>query len=78
MDVNEYAFAMQVLVYTAHHNSINLAIIFDFSQKYAVAQYDEILEMLCEDGYLFETGKTYIYTSPILQLWCKKNNTYGI
>ena len=78
LEVNEYLFAMDVLKFTAVSNSIDKPACFDFAQKYKVDNYKEILNSLCEDGYLFETDGTYIYTSPILQLWCKKNNTNGI
>jgi len=78
LDNNEYLYAMGVLVYTAQNDTIDKAIFFDLSQKYAVDNYKGIMEGLCEDGYLYETEETYRYTSPILQLWCKKNNGDGI
>jgi AAA+ ATPase superfamily predicted ATPase len=78
LEHSEYQFAMDVLKYTAHHDMIDKAIYFDLSQKYEVGNYREILDGLCEDGYLYETGEKYMYTSPILQLWCKTNNNYGI
>ena len=77
LERNEYQFAMEVLKYTANNDIIGKANYFDMAQKYELINYREILEVLCEDGYLYEMNETYTYTSPILQLWCKTNN-YGI
>ncbi len=78
LERNEFLYAMEVLIYTAQNDTMDKAIFFDLSQKHAVDNYKEILDGLCEDGYLYEKGGKYMYTSPILQLWCKKNNVYGI
>ncbi len=74
LEHNEYQFAIEVLKYTAHHDKIEKAIFFDLSQKYSVNNYRDILDGLCEDGYLYITEEQYMYTSPILQLWCKNSN----
>ncbi len=78
LDTNEYLFAMEILMYTAKNDCIEKAVCFDFAQKHTVDKFKEILGELCEDGYLYESDGNYRYTSPILQLWCKKNNDYGI
>jgi hypothetical protein len=70
----EYDFAMEVLKYVANNDSIDEAILYDTSVKHAIDNQKDITDMLCEDGYFFKSEAVYIYTSPILQLWCKKFN----
>ena len=74
LEANEYTFAMEVLSYVAHKDSIDEAVLHDTSVKHELNSSKEIIEMLCEDGYLYKSGSTFIYTSPILQLGCKKFN----
>ncbi len=78
LEPNEYLFAMDVLMYTAKNDSIDDLYINDCAIKHTLTNKKEILEMLCEDGYLFLSDKVYVYTSPILQLWCKKFNNNDI
>jgi len=74
LESNEYRFAMEVLAYTARHDTIDILYINDCAVKNELDNKKEIMDMLCEDGYLFESDGSFIYTSPILQLWCKKFN----
>lgn len=74
LEVNEYAFAMEVLSHVARQDSIDEATLFDKAVKHEVNNQKDIIDMLCEDGYLYKSGSNFIYTSPILQLWCKKFN----
>jgi hypothetical protein len=69
----EYAFVMEVLEYIAQEDSIENNILHDLSVKHNVTDYKLVMDMLEGDGYLFLTDKKYQYTSPILQLWCKKH-----
>ncbi len=78
LETNEYNYVMQILAYTANNDSIDEGVLFDRSLKHKVADYKELIEMLCEDGYLYRNGKDLVFTSPILQLWCKKFNSDGI
>jgi hypothetical protein len=74
LERHEYAYAMEILTYTAKNDSVDEAIIYDLAVKHALDNQKEMIEMLCEDGYLFKSEQVFIYTSPILQLWCKKFN----
>lgn len=69
----EYQFVMEVLKYVAKNDTIDDAIINDLGVKYNIVEIKNILQLLEGDGYLFLKNGSYRYTSPILQLWCKKH-----
>jgi hypothetical protein len=70
---SEYAFVIEVLMHTAENNTIDVAVLYDKGVKYGLFEVKQILDVLESDGYLLDTDKVYRYTSPILQLWCKKH-----
>jgi hypothetical protein len=70
---NELDFVMDVLKYVALNDQIEDDVLHDKTVKHRLTELKPILEMLENDGYLFKTGGAYRYTSPILQLWCKKH-----
>ncbi len=69
----EYEFVMKVLEYVAKNDFIENNILNDLTVKYNISELKSIMNILEGDGYLFFTEKQYRYTSPILQLWCKKH-----
>lgn len=69
----EYQFVMEVLKYVAKNDTIDDAIINDLGVKYNIVEIKNIIQLLEGDGYLFLKNGSYRYTSPILQLWCKKH-----
>lgn len=70
---NEFDFVMEVLNYVALNDTITEAILHDKSVKHSVKEHKLLIETLTSDGYLVFTNNAYRYTSPILQLWCKKH-----
>lgn len=70
---NEYEFVMDVLKHVAENNEIEYNVLFNKNVKYAISDLKSTMNMLEGDGYLFKHDNHYRYTSPILQLWCKKH-----
>ncbi|HLP12122.1 MAG TPA: ATP-binding protein [Flavobacteriales bacterium] len=69
---NIYLFVMDVLKYTASNDVITKAVLHNMSVKNNLEEVKSVLETLEGDGYLFKNEDVYQYTSPVLQLWCKK------
>ncbi|MBC7865625.1 MAG: AAA family ATPase [Bacteroidia bacterium] len=69
----EYKFVMEVLTITAKNDKIEPNVLNDMGVKHQLQETKTIMEILESDGYIFENGGHYRYTSPILQLWCKKH-----
>lgn len=70
---NEHVFVMEVLKHVAENDTIEYNILFDLSVKHGIEELKVVMVSLEDDGYLFEQERQYRYTSPILQLWCKKH-----
>jgi uncharacterized protein len=70
---NEYGFVMDVLKFTAKNDAIDNNDIHNLAVKNGNVDNKTCMDILESDGYLFITNKEYRYTSPILQLWCKKH-----
>jgi hypothetical protein len=71
--LNEFDFVMDILKNVAVNDKIGNDILNDRSVKFKISEPKLIMEILESDGYLFFTDGAYQYTSPILQLWCKKH-----
>lgn len=69
----DFNFVMEVLQYVAVNEKIGQDILNDLAVKFGIADQKIIMEILESDGYLFISEGSYCYTSPILQLWCKKH-----
>lgn len=69
----EYVFAMELLKLIAQLNSVKYDQLYDLSVKYKIKDLKYLMDLLEGDGYLFKKENEYFYTSPILQLWCKKH-----
>jgi uncharacterized protein len=70
---NEYSFVMDVLKFIAKYDSIDGNDIHNLGVKNGNADTKACMDILESDGYVFTTQKTYRFTSPILQMWCKKH-----
>ncbi len=71
---NEYNFVFDVLEFIALQDTISIDRILDFGVKHSVEETRRIMDILEGDGYLFKSDeKIYRYTSPILQMWCRKH-----
>jgi len=71
----EHAFVIDVLKFVALHHEISEDIMVDFSVKHHVENLQRIKNILEGDGYLYYSHEEnmYRYTSPILQLWCRRH-----
>jgi AAA+ ATPase superfamily predicted ATPase len=70
---NDYNFVMEILKNIALNNSLNKSTLHNLSVKHNISDAKYIMDILEADGYIFLRTETYQYTSPILQLWCKKH-----
>jgi hypothetical protein len=69
----DYTFVMDVLMFVAKYECIDGNDIYNLGVKNKVQDTKACLDILESDGYLFISNKQYRYTSPILQMWCKKH-----
>lgn len=69
----EYDYVMEILQYVAIEESIDHNTIYDKGVKYNIQSNKTVMDILEGDGYLFLKDEKYQYTSPILQMWCKKH-----
>lgn len=70
---NEYRFVMDILKFTAKYDNLDGNDIYNLGVKNGNIDTKACMDILESDGYLFITQKVYRYTSPILQMWCKKH-----
>lgn len=70
---NEYEFVMEILKYIAKNDSIQNNVLTDIGIKFNLPEIKTTMDILEGDGYVFRKEESYYYTSPILQLWCKKH-----
>ena len=71
---SEYAFVSEVLQYIARNDFIIGDVLYDTGVKHSVEEVRRTMDILEGDGYLFRSeDKNYRYTSPILQMWCRKH-----
>jgi uncharacterized protein len=69
----EYDFVMDVLKFTAKNDVIDNNDIHNLAVKNDNVDSKTCMDILESDGYLFIINKQFRYTSPILQMWCKKH-----
>lgn len=71
---SEYAFVSEVLQYISLNDEIGGDALYDTGVKHSVEEIRRTMDILEGDGYLFQSeDKYYRYTSPILQMWCRKH-----
>jgi uncharacterized protein len=71
----EAAFLMETLVYIAHRNEINPRQLYDLAVKHNKKDtYMELIRNLEHDGYITELGDRFVFISPFLQAFWKRDN----
>jgi len=70
---SEYEFVMDILQYIALNDTIDNNVLSDKAVKYNITETKSIIDILDGDGYVVKENEKFRYTSPILQLWCKKH-----
>ncbi len=72
---NKFSFCNNILTHCAHKDKIFIQEIYDISAKWKQQEdYMELMQMLVRDGYLFEEKETYVFLSPLLKAWWKRQH----
>jgi hypothetical protein len=68
-------FVNEVLIYIAHSNTISKQKLYDIAIRHRKKDnYMDFVDGLEEDGYITEENNTYVFVSPFLQAFWKRNN----
>jgi len=71
----DFRFVNEVLTYIAHKNEITIQEIFNKAQKHDKSiDYMDFINDLEQDGYIVEQNQKYIFISPFLKEFWKRNN----
>ncbi len=71
----DVAFLMETLVYIAHRNEINPRQLYDLAIKHNKKDtYMELVGGLEQDGYITDLGGRFVFISPFLQAFWKRDN----
>jgi hypothetical protein len=75
LPVADFAFVNELLIHTAHNDKITLQEIYDKAVRYGkTADYMDFIDDLEKDGYITELGEEYVFVSPFLKAFWKRNN----
>lgn len=75
MPTEEANFVNTVLIHIAHKNSISIQKIYDIAgRNNQVNSYMELIDGMIKDGYITQAGEVYIFQSPFLKAFWKRNN----
>ncbi|MDR0799151.1 MAG: AAA-like domain-containing protein [Dysgonamonadaceae bacterium] len=75
MPPGNFNFVNEILTHAAHRDKISLQEIYDKAVKYnKTADYMDFIHDLEKDGYITETNEKYVFISPFLSAFWKKNN----
>lgn len=73
--IDEANFLYESLVYMAHKDRINKRQLYDLALKHNKKNnYIELIQGLERDGYIMEQGESYVFVSPFLKAFWKKDN----
>ena len=73
--MDEANFLYESLVYMAHKDRINKRQLYDLALKHNKKNnYIELIQGLERDGYIAEQGESYVFVSPFLKAFWKKDN----
>lgn len=68
-------FLNNTLIYIAHRDAINLRQLYDLAMKHGKKDtYMELVQGLEHDGYITEQGDRFVFISPFLQAFWKRDN----
>jgi len=75
MPLPDAEFVNEVLIIIAHMNVISKQKLYDLAIRYGKKNnYMDFIDDLEEDGYITEENSTYVFVSPFLQAFWKRNN----
>ena len=75
MPLPDAEFVNEVLIFIAHKNAISKQKLYDVAIRYGKKEnYMDFIDGLEEDGYITEENNTYVFVSPFLQAYWKRNN----
>jgi len=75
MPLPDASFLNEVLIYIAHKNAISKQKLYDVAIRHGKKDdYMDFIDGLEEDGYITEENNTYVFVSPFLQAFWKRNN----
>ena len=75
LEPNHFKFVNQVLTHIAHRDTILIQQIFNYAVKYKEEEdYMDLINDLVQDGYIVEDDKEYVFISPFLKAYWKRNN----
>jgi uncharacterized protein len=75
MPLPDAEFVNEVLIFIAHMNTISKQKLYDLAIRHAKKDnYMDFIDGLEEDGYIIEESNTYVFVSPFLQAFWKRNN----
>jgi hypothetical protein len=71
----DFDFVNEILIHIAHKDAISIQAIYDKAVKYKkTADYMDFINDLEKDGYIVEYNQKYIFISPFLKDFWKRNN----
>jgi hypothetical protein len=75
MPLPDAEFVNEILIHIAHKNFISKQKLYDIALRhYKKDNYMDFVDGLEEDGYITEENNTYVFISPFLQAFWKRNN----
>ena len=75
MPLTDAEFVNEILIFIAHKNTITKQKLHDIAIRHGRKNdYMDFIDGLEEDGYLTEENNTYVFISPFLQAFWKRNN----
>jgi hypothetical protein len=75
MPKKDFDFVNEILIHIAHRNQMSRQEIYDKAEKHAkTTDYMTFLNNLEKDGYIIEQKQNYVFVSPFLKSFWKRNN----
>ncbi|HEY4195883.1 MAG TPA: AAA-like domain-containing protein [Mucilaginibacter sp.] len=75
MPMPDALFLNEVLIYIAHNEKISKQKLFDIANKHNKRiDYMDLVDGLDKDGYIIEVAENYVFVSPFLKSFWKRNN----
>lgn len=75
MTETEAAFLNEVLIYIAHNEALSQQKLYEIANRHnKINDYMDLIDGLDRDGYIVENDENYIFISPFLKSFWKRNN----